>query len=527
MDKSIEAPIIYDGEVESVEAKSATMTPDDVIRECILRAEGDKSLTTKYVAKEFRERGQQSFEFFVQAVVDGFVMTKFHSYLCGICESIYETLHGEGDYFRTDINTPPQHGKSVMMSQYFPAWLLGKNPKLNIVDAAYSIDLARRNSKATLKIMKSPKYQAIFPDVQLEAKRSDEWRTSEDGGYKAVGVGGGLTGQKADLIVIDDPVKNSEEAASKVVREKIWDWYESVAKTRLSNHGCICLIMTRWNTADLAGKLTSEEYKAAQESVAPIEIYKSFEFPAECENPATDLLGRKQGEFLTPERYSNEHYLGNKYTVIDGERVLSGKWCALWQQKPVPDGGNLLSRKQIVVLDMENVPFNLKKCRAWDLAASTKTRNDFSVGAKCAYDRLSKRFIILDIKRKKLGGADMLGAISNQAAIDGGYNVPVILEGQGGFKAYVDLVKKALNGRALIKSVSVSKDKVTRAAPWLALAEEKRLCVVKGVWNNEFFDELESFPEGAHDDIIDAISLAYSYLVGGMSMMWTTRGGLR
>ena len=203
--------------------------------------------------------------------------------------------YGDRDYKILIVTVPPRAGKSQMCSIDFPTWYLGRNPKNEIITASYSADLAQEFGGKAREKMDSDEYKAIFPEVSLreDERARGKWKTQQGGSYVAVGVGGGLTGRGANCLLIDDPVKNREEAESEVYRQKIWDWFTSTAFTRLSPRGVVIVIQTRWHTDDLAGKILAHPELSKRTKV--------MSFPAIAEHH--EKPHRLQGEALWPSRY--------------------------------------------------------------------------------------------------------------------------------------------------------------------------------------------------------------------------------
>ena len=200
---------------------------------------------------------------------------------------------GDRDYKILIVTVPPRHGKSQQCSIDFPAWFLGKNPDKEIIVASYSGELAQDFGGKTREKVNSQEYQSIFNARLREDERSKgKWRTLEGGSYTSVGVGGALTGRGADILLIDDPIKNREEAESDVYRDKTFDWFSSTAFTRLEPKGVVILILTRWHMDDLAGRILLNSELATRT--------KLIRFPAIAEN---DEKFRKKGEALWSERY--------------------------------------------------------------------------------------------------------------------------------------------------------------------------------------------------------------------------------
>lgn len=225
----------------------------------------------------------------------------------------------QGELKRLMVFMPPRHGKSEVVSKKFPAWYLGRNPDNEIIISSYSADLAYDFSRLARNTLKD--YGHIF-DVELAKDSSavGKWGIEgHRGGLTAAGVGGPITGRGANVFIIDDPTKNWEEARSETIRDKIWNWYQTVARTRLAPNGAIVLVMTRWHEDDLAGRLLKQEK----------EKWEIINFPAIAEE--NDILGRKSGEALWPERYNIDELNDIKSTM------LKRLWLALYQQKPRKD----------------------------------------------------------------------------------------------------------------------------------------------------------------------------------------------
>jgi hypothetical protein len=172
-----------------------------------------------------------------------------------------------GELKRLIINMPPRRGKSTIVSKYFLSWYLGKNPSNEIIIASYGSELATEFTSFSRDLLQEDDYKLVFPDISLkqDTKRKDNWKTNKKGSVVGVGIGGAITGKGAHLAIIDDPIKNDEEARSLSTLEKHWSWYSKVLRTRLAPDGAIILIMTRWAKQDLAGKLLKSQMKGAEE----------------------------------------------------------------------------------------------------------------------------------------------------------------------------------------------------------------------------------------------------------------------
>src|SRR3990167_3030380 len=221
-----------------------------------------------------------------------------------------------GEVRKLMVFVPPQNGKSEIASINFPAWFFGRNPKKAIIASSYNADLAVNFGRKARNIVASPEYRNLF-NVSLseDSKAAGRWLTDKGGEYTAVGIGGGTTGRRADVFIIDDPVKDKQEAESPVIQERNIGWYRSVAKTRLSPTGAIVIIQTRWHDLDLAGQIL-----ASEDGWDVVSLPAIAEHDEEC---------RIVGEALWPQRYSLEWLQAQKKDI--GTELFS----ALYQQSPI------------------------------------------------------------------------------------------------------------------------------------------------------------------------------------------------
>jgi predicted phage terminase large subunit-like protein len=415
---------------------------------------------------------------------------------------VIRELRKEG-YAGAIIEVPPRHGKSELCSHNLPAWYLGAFPDERIVLCSYEADFAAtwgRKARNSLE-----RYgPAIFgTSVAHGSSAADRWDIHEaEGGMITAGVGGAITGRGADVLIIDDPVKNSQEANSRILRERTWEWYQSTARTRLEPGGVILIIMTRWHEDDLAGRLLRE-----QEEDSFADKFLRVRLPALAEED--DPLKRDVGAPLWPERY-NEAAL-EKIRASVGSYV----WSALFQQRPAPRSGGMFSRDNFQIV--QSYPRNLKKVvRFWDFASTDKKRNstpDYTAGVKMGISQ-DKRVFILDCTRFQGNPRKVEKAFRHAAAVDGrGTKIRIEKERGSAGTHVVDIYARFLPGYD-VKGVLPSGDKEVRAGPYSAASERGDIFLVEGPWIEEFLQEHESFPFAANDDQVDAASHGYEFLVG-------------
>lgn len=219
---------------------------------------------------------------------------------------------------------PPRHGKSELTSRYLPAWYLGTYPQRNVILASYESDFAASWGRKARNLLEEFGSDWFGVQVAADSSAAMRWHLRQHGGgMQSCGAGGPITGKGASLLVIDDPVKGAEDADSPAKRNKVWDWFRSVAYTRLEPTGTAILVMTRWHRDDLAGRLLDEMDKGG-------ESWETISLPAVAE--VGDALGRQPGEPLWPERYGLDDLRRIERSV--GPRV----WSALYQQNPAGEG---------------------------------------------------------------------------------------------------------------------------------------------------------------------------------------------
>lgn len=389
----------------------------------------------------------------------------------------------DGRIKRLMVFLPPRHGKSNLASELFPAWYLGHLPHHQVMFTTYGQDLADGFGRKVRNAVADPKHTRSFPGCVLaeDSQSAKRFNTTAGGVYYAVGAGGAVTGRGADLLVIDDPVKNREESDSRLMRDKLWDWYASTAYTRLMPGGAVVVVQTRWHEDDLSGRLLRGD-----------EDWDVVNLPAIAEH--NDLLGRKPGEALWPEQYDIAALENIRRTI--GER----EFTALYQQRPSALEGALFKRAWLRY--KEAPKSGARVVMGVDLALSTKDTADYTAIVVMARDEFGKLYV-LDAIRERVDFPNALRLIRNVA--DKWKPREIAIE-QVAFQAVV--VQELLRNTTLpIRGVTPDRDKVTRAQP-LALRYEQEL-VFHSQLPSWFEDELMSFPQSQHDDAVDALVYAY------------------
>ena len=401
-----------------------------------------------------------------------------------------------GEIKRLMVFMPPRHGKSELISRYFPAWYLCRFPDNRIILTSYESEFAAswgRKTRDTL--IEASEY--IHPDITVnpESSSASRWDLlGRAGGMVTAGAGGPITGRGGHVIIIDDPVKNAEEAHSRTIRDRTWEWYRSTLYTRLEPGGTIILIMTRWDEDDLAGRILRDSAETG-------ERWDVLCLPAIAEE--NDPLGRAPGEPLWAERFSRAE--------LDRIRLSLGTywWNALYMQRPLPPGGEVFKREWFSIVD--DYPRDAKLVRFWDMAG-TSGSGDYTVGALLAYK--DGILYVVDVARGQWSPHEVEQIVRQSAETDG-RTVPVRIEEEGGAsgKALVHTyITRVLPGWD-VRGCRPLSGKEQRAMPLSALAEAGNLRLVRGRWNREFIDEFTAFPHGEHDDQVDAVSGGYAEII--------------
>lgn len=437
-----------------------------------------------------------SFSEFKRRTYTRFVPTPFHSLLDTYLEQVelYVRTGGEQGIGRLMVFMPPRHGKSLSVSKLFPAWFIGRNPDARMIMASYGARLAKKNSRFVRNMVSSNLYHDVFPDVRLSSDTSsaEEWDIAEhEGGAISAGIGGGIVGSGANLLIIDDPVKSRHEAESEIYRDNLAEWYGD-AYTRVEEPGGAIVVMhTRWHTDDLAGHLLADG----------VDNWTVLCLPALAEE--NDPLGREPGAALWPERYGVDKL--NKREEALGEY----RFDAEYQQHPKPKSGNLFDTAQIKVIDY--VPECVRVVRFYDLAVTTKKKSDYTAGGKLGITADGQP-VILDMWRGQKSAPDIQEVVVQNAAIDG-HSVPIRLEADKAGIVELDyLLRDARMHNYIIDAKPPQGDKYTRAGAIASRVKAGRVLMVRGVWNRPLLDEMSMFPSGAHDDQVDTLSGGWDML---------------
>ena len=419
----------------------------------------------------------------------------YHTLIADKCEEVYE-----GKIKRLMIFVPPQHGKSEIVSRRFPAWALGKNPKLKIVGSSYSTDLARNFCRAIQRTIDDRDYAVLFPDTRINnsnvrtdatrgwVRNADMFETVGKGGfYKAVGVSGSLTGTPVDIAIIDDPVKDALEAYSRTYRERVWDWYLNVLLTRLHNESRQILIMTRWHVDDLAGRILEREG----------DKWDLVSFPAICESDKE--AHRKPGEALWESRHSLER-------LREIEARSPRTFASLYQQRPAIEGGNIIQRSwfnYVPLADFERIRDNSPIDYYVDTAYTDNAANDpTGVIGTCS---IGNDLYIVCAEKVRMKFPDLIRFLPGYVREHGYTDSSTIrIEPKANGLSVIDQLREG-TGLNVTKTPTPRESKETRLNVASPFVESGRVYLVAGAWNESFIEEICAFPSFPHDEYPDLL----------------------
>jgi predicted phage terminase large subunit-like protein len=384
-----------------------------------------------------------------------------------------------------------------LVSVHTPCWHLENWPKKKVILASYGADLSVGFGKRVRDTFTDKDNDELLKvKLAKDSRKAAIFNTEQGGGMASVGVGGPITGRGADLLLIDDYIKEVKEALSPAYREYIWNWFVTTAYTRLEPNGTCIIIATRWHTDDLIGRI-----------LANLEGWEYIEIPAIAE--ADDLIGRQTGEALFPERYPLE-------ALLERQKTLGTVWFnALFQQKPMDESKKLASSTWLKEAQYLPTDIPLRFARIWDLAA-TEGGGDYTTGTKLAYAKTTGQVWVVDVIRDQMSSQQAEALVKKTAAEDGRH-VKIAIEQEPGSagKALVNhYTVTVLPGYSVTPVPVAGLKKVIRAQPMLAGAEAGLITLIKASWNKAFKEEFDAFPGGLNDDQVDTLAAGYTLLTG-------------
>ena len=456
--------------------------PDEVLRQKLALEETLRNL-------DLREKAKNEFMCFAHHVYDNFIEGRHHRVIAEKLEQV-----AQGKLKRLIINMPPRHSKSELASYLMPAWFLGRNPKLKIIQATMNTELATRFGRKVRDLIADPIYTEIFPDTDLkqDSQAAGRWETSMKGEYFAAGVGAAMTGRGADLLIIDDP-HSEQDALSSTAYDMTYEWYTSGPRQRLQPGGSIIIVQTRWSMKDLTGRLLADQGKDVLS-----DKWEVVEFPAIMPS----------GNPLWPEFWQKEELLSVKASLSPT------KWNAQWQQDPTAEEIAMIKREWWQPWEKEDVPRLNYILQSYDTAFSKKESADYTAittwGVFDPFEDGIEHLILLDATRGRYNFPEL----KDEALEQYEYWEPdmVLIEGKASGLPLADELLR-INIPVLTYSPGRRKrgggiDKTTRMHMVAPIFEAGRVWAPNKTFAEEVIEEVASFPNGEHDDYCDSMTMA-------------------
>lgn len=493
----------------------------------VLRASQEEAL--KELAS--RELARRSLLHFVCRMVPGYLPGWLHEDIARRLEKFLDDIHNKRSP-RLLIAVPPRHGKSQLASVCFPAWALAKYPYMEMITCSYNQSLAEKFSRQAKWCMDDPDYAQIFPTAQRDPKNDsiDQWGLlGERGGYVAAGVGGGVTGKGAHCLIIDDPIKDAEQADSDTVKEGIWDWYGSTAYTRLAPGGGVLVIQTLWADDDLAGRLRQQMKDDPEADQFDVVLYPAIATEYEYVNPFTYetynspreltvaecdervlTLRRAPGDALHPDRY-DARALGRIKKTLHPRY-----WSALYQQNPVPDDGAFFKKEWLRYspLPSQDQRTGWTVTIAWDFAITERQESDYTVGSAALQDYEGAMWPLEQVRFRSDDSDKIIEAMINLLVKHYRSGVAVRMGVEDGqiWKTMQASFFRELKRRKLahlsgvVEAMTPTTDKKVRATPLQGLMKLGMVYwpAPRPAWMDVTEHEMLRFPASAHDDCVDS-----------------------
>ncbi|RLQ00450.1 phage terminase large subunit [Geobacillus stearothermophilus] len=407
-----------------------------------------------------------------------------------ICEQLQPITEGESK--RIIIELPPRHGKSMTVTETFPSYYIGKNPDKRVIVASYSDTLARKFGRLNKQKLDEYGRELFGVEISRINAANNNWSLAGyRGGMIATGIGGSITGEGADLLIIDDPFKNAEEANSPTIREKVWAEWEATLSTRLHKDGSVIVIMTRWHEDDLVGRLLERSpYK-----------WERIRLPAIAEDE-DDLLGREIGEPLCPELGFDEEWAENKKIEV-GSRI----WSALYQQRPTPPSGAIIHRSWFKYY--KQAPQMDEYIQSWDFAFKDTNDGSFVVGQ--VWGRKGADKYLLDQVRAKLSFTESIRAIVSLTSKWPQAHAKLIEDRANG-TAIINALRHQISGMLPVVPNGTKVERLNAVSPQFEAGNVYIPHPSTAPWVHDYVEELVAFPNAPTDDQVDATSQALRYL---------------
>jgi len=441
-----------------------------------------KKLVLRKKILQLQGKQKEDFLLFVRTVWPEFIAGNHHKIIAKKFEAI-----ASKKIKRLIVNMPPRHTKSEFASFLFPAWMMGREPRLKIIQTSHTAELAQRFGRKVRNLIDTQDYQNVFPGMELSAdsKAAGRWETNAGGEYFSAGVGGAITGRGADLLIIDDP-HSEQDALSATALENAWEWYSSGPRQRLQPGGAIVIVMTRWNTKDITGELIKAQGQPKADQ------WEVIEFPAIMPSDKP----------VWPEYWEKEELESVKASIS------IAKWNAQWQQNPTAEEGAIIKREWWQTWEKSQMPGLMHVIQSYDTAFSKKETADYSAITTWGIfmpDERTPNIILLDMKKGRWDFPEM-----KEIAYDSyKYWEPesVVIEAKATGMPLTQELR--MRGIPVINfTPSKGNDKLSRVNAVAPLFQSGVVWAPDEVWAEEVIEECAAFPYGEHDDLVDSMTQA-------------------
>ena len=441
-----------------------------------------KRYQVMHAEKKIQNKAKNDFLSFVKCVWPDFIEGAHHRH---VAEKFNKIANGE--ITRLIVNMPPRHTKSEFASYLLPSWMVGRNPKLKIIQATHTGELAIRFGRKSKHLIDSEEYKKIFiTKLQEDSKAAGRWETAQGGEYFAAGVGGAITGRGADLLIIDDP-HSEQDAMSESKLESAYEWYTSGPRQRLQPGAAIVLVMTRWSTKDLTSMLlkNQKEIKADQ--------WELVEFPAIMED----------GKPMWPEYWSQQELEKVKATLP------VAKWNAQWMQHPTSEEGAIIKREWWRKWKHDWIPKLQHVIQSYDTAFMKKETADYSAITTWGVFYLSEDSPLNLILLDSIKGRYEFPELRRRALEQYKYWTPetVIIESKASGLPLTHELRQ-MDIPVVNFTPSKGNDKHVRVNSVAPLFESGIIWAPEQKFSEEVIEECAAFPYGDHDDLVDSTTQA-------------------
>ena len=431
-----------------------------------------------------QEKARDSFLEYIHHIWPSFIEGDHHRIIADKLTRV-----AKGELKRLIVNMPPRHTKSEFASIYFPSWVMGLKPDMKIMQTTHTADLSINFGRKVRNLMDSDEYSNIFPKVSLasDSKSAGKWQTSQGGEYFAAGVGGAIAGRGADLLIIDDP-HSEQDAMSINLLDSCYEWYTSGPRQRLQPGGSIVIVMTRWNTADLTGRLLTRQTETHSDQWEVVELPAIFE---------------DSGNVLWPEFWKKEELDAVKASIP------VSKWNAQYQQNPTSEEGAIIKREWWQLWEAEDPPACHYVIQSYDTAFSKKETADYSAittwGVFSPQEGMGDAIILLDAQKGRWDFPE-LKAIAQEQYVEFNPDMVLIEAQASGTPLTHEL--RAMGIPVVNYRPSRGNDKMTRVHAASPVFEAGMVWAPDRVFADEVIEECAAFPFAPHDDYVDTTTQA-------------------